>query len=356
MLDFFYNKKINKGAAKRGLLKILAAIGLLAVLSACSRPGQSSTDDNTATKSIFAMDTYMTITAYGSRASEAVDAAVERVNELDELLSTGSQDSQISQLNQAKEYTLSQDVYSLTKRACHFYQDTDGAFNIAIYPVMQLWGFYTGHYNVPDDSELAAALATAHPENILFNDDDYTVTLPEDASIDLGGIAKGYTSASIMDIFAEYDCSGGIVSLGGNIQCMGQKADGSSYNIAIQNPDDSSSYLGYLTTKDEAVVTSGGYERYFEKDGRTYHHIIDPATGYPANNGLKSVSIVSKDGTMADALSTAIYIMGLDKATSYWRNHSDDFDMVLLSDDGKLYVTEGIAHIFTSDMDVKVLQ
>ncbi len=352
MINEFYKKSWFAKSIVAGLM-----FSLVISFTACSVPGATDKSaKNTATESIFAMDTYMTVTAYGDRAKEAVDAAVDRINELDAMLSTGSADSQISQLNSLKKYTLSEDAYTLTKRACQFYQDTDGAFNIAIYPVMQLWGFYTGDYNVPDEDELASALATARPSDIALDDTDFTVTLPEDESIDLGGIAKGYTSASIMDIFAKYDCTGGIVSLGGNIECMGTKPDGSSYNIAIQDPDDESSYIGYLTTTDKAVVTSGGYERYFEKDGTTYHHIIDPATGYPARNGLKSVSIVSGDGTLADALSTSVYIMGLDKAAAYWKSSGSDFDMILLSDDNELYVTEGIADIFTSDMDVEVLK
>lgn len=332
------------------------ALSLLIGQTACSLPSSNNeTEENTATKDIFAMDTYMTITAYGTRAGEAVDAAVDRINELDAMLSTGDEDSQISQLNTNKEYQLCQDAYDLTKRACQFYQDTDGDFNIAIYPVMQLWGFYTGNYNVPSQEDLTAALSKARPGEIVFDDESCTVTLPEDVSIDLGGIAKGYTSASIMDIFADYDCSG-IVSLGGNIQCTGTKPDGSDYNIAIQDPDDTSAYLGYITCTDKAVVTSGGYERYFEKDGTTYHHIIDPATGYPADAGLKSVSIISDDGTLADALSTSIYIMGLEKGVEYWRNSTEDFEMILYTTDGTLYASSGVASAFTADLDVEVLE
>ena len=107
---------------------------------------------------------------------------------------------------------------------------------------------------------------------------------------------------------------------------------------------------------DEAIITSGGYERYFEKDGVTYHHIIDPATGYPAENGLISVTIVSADGTLADGLSTSLFVMGKDKAIDYWRAHSDEFDMILLTDDEKLYVSEGIKDSFTSDREFEIVE
>ena len=124
----------------------------------------------------------------------------------------------------------------------------------------------------------------------------------------------------------------------------------------MQDPQDTDQYLGVLSIQDKAVITSGGYERYFEQDGRTYHHIIDPKTGYPVENGLISVSIVTADGTLADGLSTSVFIMGKEAATEYWRNHSDEFDMILMTDDREIYVTEGIADSFESEMDTKIIE
>ena len=160
--------------------------------------------------------------------------------------------------------------------------------------------------------------------------------------IDLGGIAKGYTSSRIMDIFKENGITSGLVNLGGNVQALGTKTDGSNWRVAVQSPD-------------EAVITSGGYERYFEQDGVTYHHIIDPKTGYPAENGLVSVTIVSSDGTLADGLSTSLFIMGEEKAAEFWKAHSDEFEAILETDDGTIYVTEGLKDSFTTDLDMKVI-
>jgi thiamine biosynthesis lipoprotein len=114
--------------------------------------------------------------------------------------------------------------------------------------------------------------------------------------------------------------------------------------------------LGILSTSDRAVITSGGYERYFEQDGVTYHHIIDPKTGYPAESGLVSVTIISADGTLADGLSTSLFVMGKDRAVDYWENHREEFDMILLSEDGTLYVSEGIEDSFSSDYDIEVIR
>ena len=171
-----------------------------------------------------------------------------------------------------------------------------------------------------------------------------------------GGIAKGYTSSRIMDIYREKGVTSGLVNLGGNAQVFGTKPDGSLWRVAVQSPDSEDEYLGVLEAKDKAIITSGGYERYFEKDGVTYHHIIDPATGYPAENGLVSVTIVSTDGTLADGLSTSLFVMGKDKAVDYWKAHSDEFDMILLTDDEKLYVSEGIKDSFTSDREVEIIK
>ena len=204
---------------------------------------------------------------------------------------------------------------------------------------------------------MKATLELADPSLIDYDKETSTVSFKKDGvQIDLGGIAKGYTSSRIMDIYREKGVTSGLVNLGGNAQVFGTKPDGSLWRVAVQSPDSEDEYLGVLEAKDKAIITSGGYERYFEKDGVTYHHIIDPATGYPAENGLISVTIVSTDGTLADGLSTSLFVMGKDKAVDYWKAHSDEFDMILLTDDEKLYVSEGIKDSFTSDREVEIIK
>ena len=156
--------------------------------------------------------------------------------------------------------------------------------------------------------------------------------------------------------FKENGISSAVISLGGNVQTLNGKPDGSDWRVAIENPADTGSYIGVLSIKDKAVITSGGYERYFKQDGKTYHHIIDPATGYPANNGLTSVTIVSDDGTLADGLSTSLFIMGPEKAQKYWKEHSDEFDTILVKDDGSILVSEGLAEYFTSESDFTIIK
>lgn len=334
---------------------IALAMGM--TLTACS-PSNSSqaTNDGSYSSQIFAMDTVMTITTYGNEAKEASDAASDEINRLDAMLSSENTESEIYALNKSGQGTLSDEGDFLLSKSLELYEATDGAFNIAIYPIEKLWGFYDDDCHVPDENDLKTTLSLAKPEEISVDSSTGEISFGLDGmAIDFGGIAKGYTSSRLMDIFAEYDIDGAIVSLGGNIQAMGEKSDNTAWKIAIQDPDDPSDYIGYLTTEATAVVTSGGYERYFEEDGTVYHHILDPATGYPANNGIKSASIVSSDGTLADGLSTSVYIMGLEKASDFWKNSGYDFGMILLTDDDELYVTSDIAGDFTSDLDIHLI-
>ena len=243
------------------------------------------------------------------------------------------------------------------ERALELYQETDGTFDIAIYPVMEAWGFPTQNFQVPSQETLDQLLPLTDAGNISCDKETRKISFGvEGMKIDLGGIAKGYTSSRIMDIYKDNGITSGLVNLGGNVQALGTKTDGTKWKIAVQSPDDTEDYLGILSVQDKAVITSGGYERYFEQDGVTYHHIIDPKTGYPAESGLVSVTIVSTDGTLADGLSTSLFIMGEEKAADFWREHKDDFDAILMSDDGTLYVTEGLENDFSTERTVEIIR
>ena len=307
-------------------------------------------DDGALAVDVFAMDTYMTLKVYGDNREEALDKATEEILRIDALLSTGSENSEVTKLNKAGGGSLSEDTEFLVERSLAIYRDTDGLFDITIYPVMKLWGFTDQNYRVPDDDELSAALDRVDASQISLEQDK--ITLGDSQEIDLGGIAKGYTSARVMEIFEECGVSAGLVSLGGNVQSYGTKTDGSDWKVAVRDPEDDSNYLGVIRTHDQAVITSGGYERFFEEDGKTYHHIIDPSTGYPAENGIISSTIISDDGTLADGLSTSLFVMGAAKASEYWDKHRDEFDFILETSDHKVYVTEGIADKFDTDLEV----
>ena len=316
-----------------------------------------SGEEKSASRDIFAMDTYMTLTAYGENAEKGLDAAVDEINKIEQLVSTGIDSSEVSQINKNGKGSVSETTGYLIERSKEIYDSTNGVFDITIYPIMQAWGFPTEKYRVPEKEELKKLRGLMGADNVLYDEKKQEVTLDKEGmKIDLGGIAKGYTSSKVMDIFKENGISSAIISLGGNVQALNGKPDGSDWRVAVENPADTENYLGVLSIKDKAVITSGGYERYFEQDGKTYHHIIDPSTGYPANNGLTSVTIVSDDGTLADGLSTSLFIMGPEKAQEYWKKHSDEFDTILVKDDGSILVSEGIEDNFTSESDFMVIK
>ena len=330
---------------KKNIVFWLAAVLICVLLSGCTDPRQMVSEE----RDLFAMDTFMTMTAYGPHAKEALDAAEEEIKTLDQLLSTGDPQSEISRLNEAGEGRLSDVSAYLLQRSREVNAITDGSFNPLIYPLMKVWGFTDQDYTVPEKSEITERLPLLDMTNIRFDEKTKEIVFTEPGMmIDLGGIAKGYTSSRIMEIFADNGVKSGLVSLGGNVQVLGTKPDGSKYKVAIRDPDDDQSFLGIVEVSDKAVVTSGGYERFFEEDGVTYHHILDPATGYPADQGLVSVTIVSSDGTLADGLSTALFVLGIDKGSEVWRSHPDLFDVVFFTKDHELYVSEGLRDHFSS--------
>lgn len=306
-------------------------------------------------KQLFAMDTYMEFTAYGRGGQQAVEKAAKEVQRLDALLSAQNEESQVYALNQRGSLEVSDDLAEIIQRGKEIFQETDGLFDDTIYPLMELWGFPTGEYHVPSGEEIENLLPDVDGGTVEISGN--TVTLGEGQQIDLGGIAKGYTGEKLTEIFQKYGVSSAMVSLGGNIQAIGTKPDGSSWRVGIHDPKGSQQdYAGVLQVQNEAVVTSGGYERYFEEDGRTYIHIIDPRTGYPVENDLLSVTIVSPDGTLADGLSTALYIMGYDKAVQFWEQHQDEFDVILITADEQIHVSKKLQDSFQSDKNWETIE
>ena len=339
---------MKKNGKRIAMVLVLLGIVLVAVCL-------GKDENKSATKNIFAMDTYMEITAYGRNCEKAVEAAAQEIERLDALLSTGSETSEVTQINQNKSGLLSEDSTYLLQRSLEIYESTKGAFDITIYPVMEAWGFAGEEFRVPSKEELNDLLGSVDSSRLTYDQDANQLTMPENVKIDFGGIAKGYTSARVAQIMEEYGIKSAKLNLGGNVQTVGSKIDGSPWRIAIKSPDESLPYLGVISVMDKAVITSGGYERYFEENGEIYHHIIDPKTGKPAENGLLSVTIVCEDGTLADGLSTALYVLGKEEAIAYWRAHSNEFDAVLYDNTGMLYVTEGLENSFASDLKYEII-
>lgn len=305
-----------------------------------------------ASRTLFAMDTVMELTAYTDDET-VLDLAAERIYALEELFSVTLEGSEIYELNRNGTATLSPDTSALLTTALELCESTNGALDITVYPIVSAWGFTTGEYRIPTDDELSTLLERVDHRQLTLNGD--TVTAPNGVMTDLGSVAKGYTGDWVCALLREYGVTSALLNLGGNVQALGSKPDGSKWRIAIRSPESADEYIGIVSVSDAAVITSGGYERCFVgEDGRTYHHIIDPSTARPAENELSSVTMIGESGTLCDAMSTALFVMGRERGTEYLSTR-DDLDVIFVTKSGDIYITEGLSDSFTpSDPEASI--
>ena len=332
---------------------ISAMLSALLFLTGCS--AESSPEPVQGT--FFAMDTVMDFTIYGE--SGLIDQSESLIASLESLVSVTDADSELYAINQTGSGMLTEEASSLMKQALEICRRTDGALDLSIYPIVRAWGFTTGSYQVPDEAEIQALLPLVDYRKIQYDAATGTVTLPEGMEIDLGSVAKGYAGQLAAQMLREHGVQSALLNLGGNVQTVGAKPDGSPWQIGIKDPQGEDAMM-VLSVEDQAVVTSGGYERYFEQDGQTYWHIMDPSTGHPADSGLISVTIVGDEGVVCDGLSTALFVMGLEKAADLWAQ-SGDFEAVFVTASGEVYITEGLRDRFAlteqyADTPVSVIE
>lgn len=326
--------------------KILPFLLALALLSGCSRQAALQEAD------LFAMDTTISLQVYAEDDAQPLLKQMQQLLlTLDEQLSVTRPDSPVAQLNAAGQGTLPEIARSLLEQTIALSRETGGALDPTIYPIVSLWGFTTDSHHVPTDGEIAAAQSSTGLSHVTL--DGSAVTLSDGCQLDFGAVAKGY-AGQLCAALAEEAGIPAVLTLGGSVQTVGTKPDGSDWQIGLADPDEPASHLGVIRLSGSwAVVTSGDYQRYFEADGVRYHHIMDPATGRPARSGLRSVTIVAQDGLRADGLSTALFVMGLDRATAFWRQ-TDDFDAIFIDDQNHIYYTQGLDRKFSCDGAVMI--
>lgn len=271
------------------------------------------------------MDTIMDIKAYGPKAGKAIDAAFQRIDEIEQMASASIETSDIGKINLAagKDYVkVSPEILKMMKTAVAYSKLSDGAFDITVGPLIKLWGIGTDQERIPKKSEIDKALPLVGYQNISINEADSSIKLlKEGMSVDLGGIAKGFAADETVRILKEYGVKSAVISLGGSsVYTLGQKTDGSLWAVAVQHPrqNEDNKYACIIRMPEKALSTSGDYERFFIKDGKRYHHILDPFTGYPAEAGVMSDTIVINNdipdcNMLADILTKVTFVSGVEK-------------------------------------------
>lgn len=295
----------------------------------------------------------MTLRFYGSPETLAEDLKAE-TERLESVFSVTRPDSDFARLNADGRIAPAPETRDLAEKALALARETDGALNIALYPLVKEWGFTTGQYQIPEPDRIRELLPLTDWHRITLSDS--SLAIDPGMALDPGSLAKGYTADVLTARLKEAGVTCALLDLGGNIQAIGTRPDGTPWQVGIRDPE-GEGHLGILSAADTAVVTSGGYERYFTgPDGQVYWHILDPLTGAPARSGLLSVTVVGPAGWRADGLSTALFVMGADKALTHWRE-TGGYELVLVTEDHEVIVTEGLADRFTlSEPDTYTLK
>ena len=317
------------------LTALLSASILL--LSGCS--GLPRERSQTYTDTLF--DTVISVQIFDSVDEDVLEGCEKLCKKYDSMFSNKIEDSEISRINSAggNPVEVSKETIKLIMKGIYYSEMSDGAFDITIAPVSSLWDFKAETPSVPSPEAIAEAVSHVNYENIIIRDNTVKLADPQ-AGIDLGAIAKGYIADRIKDYLEEEGVRHAMINLGGNVLAMGSKLDGSDYNIGIQKPfDETGEPITSVKISDKSVVTSGIYQRYFKADGKIYHHILDPNTGYPCENNLYSVTILTDSSLTADALSTTCFLLGYDRGMKLI-NQLDNVDAVFITNDNQIHYSK----------------
>lgn len=328
--------KCKKNNILKTLSAVLTASALL--LTGCSGAKSSTQTDQDLTYTDMLFDTVIKIQILDPADESILDGLKKLCEKYDTMFSATNTDSELYKLNHAngQPFTVSSETANLIQEGIHYSELSGGAFDLTIEPVSALWDFKADKPTVPSSDAIAQAVS--HVDYTKVDIQDNTVTLEDpEAGIDLGAIAKGYIADQVKTYLKKQGIKHAIINLGGNVDVIGTKPDGSKYNIGIQKPfDESGEAITSVQLKDQTVVTSGIYERYFKKNGKLYHHILDPRTGYPCENNLYSVSIITDSSTKADALSTTCFLLGYQKGMELIQS-MDGVEAIFITDDEKVH-------------------
>jgi len=298
---------------------------------------------------IFCMGTNVIQRVYGYNAKETIKEVENEMKRLEALMNFYKASSEIGILNNCgfeKKVKLSREVFHVIKKAKYFSEISDGAFDISLAPVIKLWGVFTKDESVPVENEIKEKLSLVNYNDIILDESEIIVKFSkENMKVDLGGIAKGYAADRAIQIYKQNNVCGAFINLGGNVMVFGEKPDNSNWSVGVQEPfKNRGEIIGVINVKNESVVTSGNYVRYFKDKGIRYHHIIDPRTGYPAESNLMSVTVISPNSMECDALSTAAFVLGDEEGMQFIKHYGAK--AIFITKDKKVEITNNVKEQF----------
>lgn len=295
-------------------------------------------------KESFMLGTIISLKYYGKNGDKAIDESIEKIRNIENKMSVNIASSEICKVNNnsgKEDIVIGKENLYVIEKALEYSKLTGGAFDISIEPVVKLWGIGTEKARVPKKEEIEDKLKLVNFKDILIKNNKLFLNR-KGMALDLGGIAKGYAADELKKVVQKYNLERAFINLGGNLYIYGGKENGEPLNIGIQDPcAKQGEYFSVLKVKNKSVVTSGNYERYFIKNGKRYHHILDPKTGYPAEKGLISTTIISDKSIDGDALSTSTYILGLEKGRKLIESLKG-VEAIFVTKDKKVYTTRGL--------------
>jgi FAD:protein FMN transferase len=338
----------NPGMYRTRLRLFIALAQLMVVLSmaACSPPKPME-------RTVYdLLGTACMVRIYSGGSAAALDAAFARIREIDDRMTITREGSEVMKVNAAAGVSpvqVTPDVLEVVKRGLGYSEIGTGAFDITIAPLVRLWGIGTPASRVPAPAEIMAALSLVGWRDLAVDEQASTIFLRRAGmSLDLGSIAKGYAADEAARVLKGRGVKSALVDLGGNVLTMGTKPDGSAWRIGIQNPEEArGTKIGYVDITAGSVTTAGTYERYFERDGKRYFHILDARTGYPAWNGLSAVAVVAPDSITADGYDTLIFTLGLDGGRRFVAARNGAMEAVFITEKRQVYATPGLRGRFT---------
>lgn len=330
--------------------KIVILILLLVLITSCSQNNERNIKGIKISKSDFMIDTYITITLYGTEDETILDMLFTRIKELENILSVHVETSDLYKIkeNAGTYYTkVSGETMEVIEKAIYYSKISDGLFDVTSGPLIELFHEAMTNEKIPSQKRISNSLKFIDYKKIIIDKERKEIMLEDDKmSIDLGAIAKGYIGDKITNEIKKIGIESAIINLGGNVILIGSKPDGEDFDIGIQEPDEATGNpLGVISASDMSIVTSGDYERFFIQDGVRYHHILNPFTGFPSNNNLRAVSVVSKKSFDGDALSTTLFLLGLEKGLEMV-NDIDDVDAIFITKEKEIYLSTNIEKKF----------